>query len=118
MILIYSQTFCLVTTLVGDFNALYPMWDENIIEGNSDGNKVKWLIINENYCCETHTPFSKTYGKMSSIDFSICSYTIIDSFEWNVASDLYTSDHYPIFISYLSNSILSKKINYNFSKAD
>ena len=108
--------------IVGDFNAHHSLWDENVMEADTDGKKVERLIINDNYCClnesETNTYFSKTHGKMSTVDLSICSPSIVDCFEWNVANDLYTSDHYPIIISYLSNSPEPQKINYKYSKAD
>ena len=108
--------------LVGDFNAHHPLWDESTINADSNGNKIEQLIINSNYCClnecEVPTYFSKSHGKFSSIDLSICSSSIVDCFEWDVTNDLYTSDHFPVIISYLSDNPKPQERKFNFSRAD
>ena len=35
--------------LVGDFNAHHPLWEENVLEADSNGNKIEHIILNENY---------------------------------------------------------------------
>ena len=55
---------------------------------------------------------------MSSVDISLCSSTIVDRFEWNVSDELYSSDHFPIIISYLQNDPRPYEPQYNINKAD
>ena len=108
--------------LVGDFNAHHPLWDENCIRPDNSGNKIEAFLQNNNFCClneeETETYFSKTHGTLSSVDISICSTNIVDKFQWHVLDDLYTSDHFPIIISYLDQSPNIEIPKYNLNKAD
>ena len=108
--------------LVGDFNAHHPLWDENTENADQAGIQIELLMENDNYCClnesEIATYFSKTHGTLTSVDLSLCSATIIDNFEWNVADDLYTSDHFPIIISYLNEDPSPQIPRYNFNKAN
>ena len=71
--------------------------------------------INDN---EINTYFSKTHSTFSSVDVTLCSSNIVDRFEWNVSDDLYSSDHFPIIISYLQNSPTRHIPHYNIHKAD
>ena len=108
--------------LVGDFNAHSPLWDNSAEDADGPGRKIEDLIVNSNYCClnEDNCPtyFSKTHGTYSAIDLSICSNTIVDEFEWNVLDDMYTSDHYPITMTYLIGNTTPLIPRYNIEKAD
>ena len=55
---------------------------------------------------------------MSAIDVTICSPSIVDRFEWNVSEDLYSSDHFPILISFLQCTPTNHVPRYNVGKAD
>ena len=108
--------------VVGDFNAHHPLWDEGIIDANCSGTDLEEIITNNNYCClnesDIPTYFSKTHNSFSSIDLTFCSSSITDSFEWNVTDDSYSSDHYPIIISYLDEIPLTRIPKFNYSKTD
>ena len=108
--------------IVGDFNAHNPIWDENCTAPDNIGRSVEHLMNLNNLCClndnETSTYFSKTHGTLSSIDITLCSSNIVDRFEWNISDDLYSSDHFPIVISYLNNNPSQHIPQYNIHKAD
>ena len=108
--------------LMGDFNAHHPLWDDNCIQADTPGLLLENLLNADGYCClnesESKTYLSLTHGTLSSVDITICSADIVDRFEWIVSDDLYTSDHYPIIISYLGHSPLPYIPRFNINKAD
>ena len=108
--------------VMGDFNAHHPLWDVNVTNADRAGEEIEKLILNHDYCClneeDTHTYLSKTHGSLSSVDLTLCSASLIDCFEWNVLEDLYTSDHYPIVISYLHDNPEAFIPKFNFNKAN
>lgn len=108
--------------LMGDFNAHHPLWDVNITDADRAGEEIEKLILNHDYCClneeDSHTYFSRTHGSLSSVDLTLCSVSLIDHLEWNVLNDQYTSDHYPIMISYLHDNHEPYIHKFNFKKAD
>ena len=55
---------------------------------------------------------------MSSIDLTLCSTHLVEYFEWNVLNDTYTSDHYPVVLTYLLDCAQSFIPKFNFKKAD
>ena len=108
--------------LVGDFNAHSPIWDINATNSDNDGEQIENLLLDHNFCClneeDSHTYFSKTHGTFSSVDLSLCSSSIIDTFEWHVLNDSYSSDHYPIVISQLDSCQPPQLPKYNFNRAN
>ena len=108
--------------IVGDFNAHSPIWDENCASSDHKGNMIEQFINNNNLCClnnnEYSTYFSKTHGTFSAIDIAISSPTIVDRFEWSISDDLYSSDHFPVLISFLNNNPENHAPRYNIDKAD
>ena len=108
--------------MVGDFNAHNPIWDGNCVTSDTSGNAVEHLMDSNSLCClnnnDSSTFFSKAHGTMSSVDIALCSPNIVDRFEWNVSDDLFTSDHFPILISYLQNTPNTHVPHYNIYKAD
>ena len=108
--------------IMGDFNAHNPIWDQNCSSPDQNGIVIEQFINSNNLCClnnnELSTYYSKTHGTFSAIDVSLCSPTIIDRFEWHVSDDLYSSDHFPILISFLSNNPEPHNPRYNIHKAD
>ena len=107
---------------MGDLNAHNPIWDQNCSSPDNNGNIIEQFINNNNLCClndnESSTFFSKIHGTFSAIDVAICSPTIVDKFEWHVSDDLYSSDHFPILISFLKNGPENHEPRYNINKAD
>ena len=108
--------------IMGDFNAHHPLWDFNITDADAEGEEIEQLLLNQNYCClnedDVHTYISKTHGSLSSIDLTLCSAHLVEYCEWNVLDDLYTSDHYPIVLTYLHDFPQSSTPKFNFNKAN
>ena len=108
--------------IMGDLNAHNPIWDQNHSLPDNNGNAIEHFMNNNNLCClndnEISTYYSKTHGTFSTVDITICSPTIVDRFEWHVSDDLYSSDHFPIIISYLKNIPGNHIPSYNINKAD
>ena len=108
--------------VLGDFNAHNPIWDCNTVTSDQAGNLIENLMNVNNLCClndnETSTYFSKTHSTMSSVDISLCTDNIVDQFEWAVCDELYSSDHFPIIISYLHRNHEEHIPHYNINKAD
>ena len=67
-----------------------------------------------------NTHFNISKGTESAIDLSISSTCIADQIQWQVADDLYDSDHYPITISVDDDEITMppRTPQWNFNKAD
>lgn len=87
--------------IVGDFNAHNPLWGSKsidhrgkIIEEIIDDNEIS--LLNENQ----PTFLSNSYGTFSNIDLAFSSTNLGLSFEWNVSENSYTSDHFPVILSY------------------
>ena len=107
--------------LVGDFNAHNPLWNDSYVSDRS-GNNLEDFILNNNFCClnenDIPTYFSNTHGTFSTVDISICSTDVADHFEWTVADDSYSSDHFPVILNYLNNSSPPHPPRYNLNNAD
>jgi exonuclease III len=90
--------------LLGDFNAHNTLWGSKV--SNSRGKTIERLIDNHNLIVlneeiPTHLSFSKK--TFSNIDLSIASVEIAEIFDWQVADELYLSDHFPIVIEFHKN---------------
>ena len=108
--------------LTGDLNAHNPIWDRNCSSPDTNGVLLEQFITTNNLCClndnDSSTYFSNTHGTLSAIDISICSSSIVDRFEWHVCDDMYSSDHFPILISFLQHTPDTHAPRYNIDKAD
>ena len=107
--------------LVGDFNAHSPLWDDTR-DADIAGRNIENFITNNEYCClnenDTYSYFSNTHGTFSSVDVSLCTADIVDKFKWSISDDNYSSDHYPVILTYLGQSSVSHIPRYNLHKAD
>ena len=87
--------------LLGDMNAHSPLWGPRDSQTDARGQLFTTLLHNYpisllNDCSPTH--YHIQTGSLSTVDLSICSSTVVDSFDYEVASSLHDSDHYPIVI--------------------
>ena len=79
-------------------------------------------MVDQEWCClndpEVPTYYSATHSSFSTIDLSFCSLSLVDSVNWMVLEDSYTSDHYPIHITFPENAPTPRPPKFNWSKAD
>lgn len=88
--------------LLGDFNAHSPNWWRGQ-QLNRRGKKLEdfisannLVILNKNQ----PTYFSTSHNTETAIDLSLCSPLLGTWFDWNIDSDIYDSDHYPILLQF------------------
>lgn len=98
--------------LVGDFNSHNIIWDSN--STNSRGKTVEKLIQNEdlgllNDTSPTHINFGNS--NFSCIDLSLSTPSIAQRLEWEVLSEIYSSDHIPIKIKISHRQVNNKYSN-------
>ena len=67
---------------------------------------------------DSSTYFWNSLGTFFAIDVTICSPSIVDRFEWHVCNDMYSSDHFPILVSFLQHTPDIHAPRYNIDKAD
>lgn len=92
--------------LVGDFNSHNRVWGSD--HCNNKGKVMEHILTNENISLlntGAATYFCSYTGKLSHIDLSLCDPKSFPSLSWQVLDDLHDSDHFPIKISTLDNSI-------------
>jgi len=105
--------------LLGDFNAHNVLWGSNHISDR--GHKIEDFISRHDLCLyNTKTP---TYlhpgtGTYTCIDLTICSPSLLLDYEWKVADDLHSSDHFPISLVNLNSTIDEVIPQWNLKKAD
>ena len=104
--------------LLGDFNAHNILWGSSHISDR--GHKVEDFISRHDLCL--YNSNSPTYlhpgtGTYTSIDLTICSPSLLLDYEWKVADDLHSSDHFPITLE--NTSKIDDVIpQWNIKKAD
>lgn len=106
--------------LCGDVNARSPLWGSDVTCPR--GEILERLLedfslipIND----ERPTHFSVAYGTYSNIDLTAVSNELAVLFDYEILSDLYNSDHYPIMLNLLSGSEVEGKLpRWNLGKAD
>ena len=92
--------------LLGDFNAHCTEWGSTRV--NRRGRQLERVFSdlhltvlntgsNTHYCVAT--------GSHSAIDLTVCTASLATLFEWQVHDDLCGSDHFPIFLRVLGNTI-------------
>lgn len=84
--------------IAGDFNASHVNWGYTT---NTSGSRVlDWINNNQlallNYKTATHIG---PEGSMSAIDLTVCTSDILPNLIWSTHTDLFGSDHFPIYIT-------------------
>jgi ribonuclease HI len=109
--------------LLADFNAHSPSWGSHftdpagraILEFVDDQNLV---VLNDGQ----PTRLSLPNQNPSAVDVSLCSAVLASSLSWEISSDPYSSDHFPIHLSIRNNRIQLHKselrIGYKTKNAD
>uniref|UniRef100_A0A7G3B021 Putative rna-directed dna polymerase from mobile element jockey n=1 Tax=Lutzomyia longipalpis TaxID=7200 RepID=A0A7G3B021_LUTLO len=90
--------------ILGDFNASNAIWGSN--KTDPRGLLIEKILLDENCVLlndGSHTNLSMAHGTFNAIDLSLISPQISSNFIWEVADDLYGSDHFPIFITDIDN---------------
>lgn len=109
--------------ICGDFNAHHEMWasskrDHMCVELLEAIENLDFVILNNGSSTRVNLP---GHNK-SVVDVSFCSPDIVTKLQWNVTSDTLGSDHYPILINYISDTIHETeylpKYKWNFKKAN
>ena len=104
----------------GDFNGHNPLWGSDHLD--SRGKLFEKIINDYNLCLLNEgnpTHFSLQHRTFSCIDLTITSPSIAACFEWSVSDDLHGSDHFPIFLTLLSNCFdKSRRQKWLIKKAD
>lgn len=89
--------------LIGDVNAHSCVWGSH--DTNARGRIID-NIINDNGLCILNNGdnifFHEPTGTFHAIDLAICSPSLYTFFNFWVGNDLYSSDHFPVFISLTS----------------
>jgi len=86
--------------LMGDFNAHHPLWGSSKL--NLRGQVVENVLLHNNISIlnsKQSTYIHPATGSLSNIDLTLCSPSIAIDFSWNLQSDTYGSDHFPILLS-------------------
>ncbi len=104
--------------LLGDFNAHNVVWgcDNN----NNRGNIIYKYIMDNSLCLlndESYTYLHPGSGSFTAIDLSLSSPGIYMDFTFNVESDTFGSDHFPIVLQW-NGQVPNKLPRWNLSRAD
>jgi len=86
--------------LMGDFNARHPL--SGSYKLNVRGQVVENILLHNNISIlnsKQSTYIHPATGSLSNIDLALCSPSIATDFSWNLQSDTYGSDHFPILPS-------------------
>jgi ribonuclease HI len=105
--------------LLGDFNAHNILWGSNYI---SDRGKIVEDFVTRHDLCLFNSK-SPTYlhpgtGTYTCIDLTICSASLLLDYNWKVADDLHSSDHFPIYLKNTSAKIDDTIPQWKLKKAD
>ncbi|XP_076385704.1 uncharacterized protein LOC143264092 [Megachile rotundata] len=57
------------------------------------------------------THFNMSNGSYSAIDLTFCSPNIYDNIEYTTSTELYSSDHFPIFVEFIDNNTAPNSTN-------
>lgn len=105
--------------LVGDFNGHSELWGCN--DKNEKGKILEEFILENDLCLlnnKTSTYLHPASGSYTSIDLSICHPSLFLDFDWSVCEDSHGSDHFPIIIKEIDQSINENNPKWNFTKAN
>ncbi|KFM64962.1 putative RNA-directed DNA polymerase from transposon X-element, partial [Stegodyphus mimosarum] len=82
--------------LIGDFNGHSPLWGSK--DTNSRGRQIEQLIEDHSLCL-LNTGQDTYFHEPTRTFHAICSPSLLPFCTFSVSNDLYSSDHYPIFVS-------------------
>ncbi len=107
--------------LSGDFNSHNTLWGSN--NTNSRGKIIENLLSDPHICLLNtgkNTRFDCYTGRSTAIDLTLCSSTVLDELTWDIADNLYNSDHFPQIIGLKLTHTLSipRFQNWNIKKAN
>ncbi|GBO38956.1 putative RNA-directed DNA polymerase from transposon X-element [Araneus ventricosus] len=106
--------------LLGDFNGHSALWCSDVT--NSRGRQIERFISNNCLCLlnnDEKTYFHEPTRTFHSLDVAICSPTLMPLLDFNVGSDLYNTDHFPLIVSYDdSGGAIQYPPRYLFQRAD
>lgn len=106
--------------ILGDVNAKHPIW-------GAPSSDQRGVILNDHFVSQdlfvlndgSHTYFNPRTGVRSHIDVSVCDTNVSHKFTWNVYPDKFSSDHFPVLISYDVETMYSTKpAKWKFDGAD
>ncbi|GIX70573.1 hypothetical protein CEXT_63641 [Caerostris extrusa] len=92
--------------IFGDWNGHNALWGST--DTNSRGILIENFISNHNLCIfndSRKTYFHQPSRTFQTLDLAICSPSLLPKWTFNVAEDLYNSDHFPIILTFNSNDI-------------
>ncbi|GBL82194.1 hypothetical protein AVEN_252386-1 [Araneus ventricosus] len=87
--------------MLGDFNGHSILWGNE--DTNSRGQQIEQLISDHCLCLmnsDEKTYFHAPTCTFHALDLAICSPALLPLLTFTVGSDLYNSDHFPIFIAH------------------
>lgn len=90
--------------IIGDFNAHSPLW--GCSDKNHRGEQIESLISDFSLCLLNNgdsTHFHQPTKNFYAIDLAICSPSLLPFYNFWVSNDLHNSDHFPIFLSLITN---------------
>ena len=111
--------------LLGDFNTHSQAWSHDPVHTDRRGYVIENFIENHrlvllNTGANTH--FNLSHNTQSAIDLSLCSASLGNHFDWEVDSDIYDSDHFPIKLtptfSPRQDSVSNFVPRWNLARAD
>ena len=106
--------------ILGDFNAKHPLWDRRH-PPDQRGKMLEKLLIEESlnlYNEDAPTHYHVQTGTLSTIDLSLSSINAMTEFNWQVGTDLHSSDHYPIFLTAKEYNPMQDIPRWLFKRAD
>lgn len=104
------------TVLLGDFNCHHYIWELQASNDNI-GSKLHEQIEDSNLILlnnGSRTYLNNNLNKVSAVDLTLVSSDLIASSSWSVASDTFSSDHFPIFIKIILNSNYTKLNEFSY----
>ena len=106
--------------ILGDMNAKHPIWgspssDQRGVVLNDFFSEQDLFVLNDGTC----TYFNPRTAVRSHLDVSVCDTDISHKFSWSVYPDKFSSDHFPLIISYDIETLYSTKpARWKFDNAD
>jgi len=87
--------------LLGNFNAHNPIWGST--KTDPRGKEIEKLLDKDNIALlndSTPSHINLANGNFSCIDLAFCSSSLAHRIEWKVLPDIFSSDHFPIKITF------------------
>ena len=105
--------------LLGDFNAHHTLWGASNINNKGKTiedflNRHQLVYLND----KTPTYIHPGHKTLSTLDLALCHPGLALDFNFNVLSDLYGSDHYPVLLTSTISESNEKIPLWNFKRAN